>query len=63
MMNCWEENILLGVFSTPEKAELYIRNEYEKYKYNPKYDQWCKDYCPDTIDITEVIVNDGIYGA
>ena len=59
MMNCWEENILLGIFSTPEKAELYIRNEYENYKYDPKNDCWIDHtvkYC-DSIDVTEITVD------
>ena len=57
MMNCWEDNILLGVFSTREKAEIYIKEEYELYKYDKKYDMWCKDNCPNSIDITEVTVD------
>ena len=58
MMNCWEENILLGVFSTREKAASYIKNEYPAYKYYERHDYWSEDNNPDSIDITEVTVDE-----
>lgn len=59
MMNTWEANLLLGVFSTNEKAESYIKNNYSSYKYRKKHGNWgiSEERYYDNIDITEVIVD------
>ena len=62
MMNYYEENILLGVFSTRELAESYIKTEYTSYHYNKTFDTWdgTAQYDISTIDITEVAVDEGV---
>lgn len=57
MFHTWEEDIFLGVFSSPDKVKSYIENKYPKYEFDNEKECWV-NHDGDTIDIEEAILND-----